>query len=115
VIAAGLKTLSNLVILPSPGPTLSIRSPIPTFILPLVEKIDLLSLQIIALDIKTPEVYTRPGVPIIVDGAIPNAGPYAVRSRSAPAHERLRSRPRHTGQAAHYRAPCPSKTALPAR
>jgi flotillin len=38
------------------------------FILPLVEKIDLLSLEIITLDIKTPEVYTRPGVPIIVDG-----------------------------------------------
>jgi flotillin len=38
------------------------------FILPLVEKIDLLSLEIMTLDIKTPEVYTRPGVPIIVDG-----------------------------------------------
>jgi flotillin len=38
------------------------------FILPLVEKIDLLSLEIITLDITTPEVYTRPGVPIIVDG-----------------------------------------------
>src|SRR3974377_1389196 len=38
------------------------------FILPLVEKIDLLSLEIITLDITTPEVYTRPGVPIVVDG-----------------------------------------------
>ncbi len=38
------------------------------FILPLVEKIDLLSLEIMTLDITTPEVYTRPGVPIIVDG-----------------------------------------------
>jgi flotillin len=38
------------------------------FIMPLIEKIDLLSLEIITLDITTPEVYTRPGVPIIVDG-----------------------------------------------
>ena len=38
------------------------------FILPLVEKVDLLSLEIITLDITTPEVYTRPGVPIVVDG-----------------------------------------------
>ena len=38
------------------------------FILPLVEKVDLLSLEIITLDITTPEVYTKPGVPIIVDG-----------------------------------------------
>jgi flotillin len=38
------------------------------FILPLVEKIDLLSLEIITLDITTPEVYTRPGVPIMVEG-----------------------------------------------
>ncbi len=37
------------------------------FILPLVEKVDLLSLEIITLDITTPEVYTKPGVPIIVD------------------------------------------------
>src|SRR3974377_2399391 len=39
------------------------------FILPLVEKVDLLSLEIMTLDITTPEVYTKPGVPIIVDGA----------------------------------------------
>jgi flotillin len=38
------------------------------FILPLVEKIDLLSLEIMTLEITTPEAYTRPGVPIIVDG-----------------------------------------------
>jgi flotillin len=38
------------------------------FIMPLIEKIDLLSLEIITLEIETPEVYTRPGVPIIVDG-----------------------------------------------
>jgi flotillin len=37
------------------------------FILPLIEKVDLLSLEIITLDITTPEVYTKPGVPIIVD------------------------------------------------
>ncbi|MFH1572651.1 MAG: SPFH domain-containing protein, partial [Acidobacteriota bacterium] len=35
---------------------------------PLIEKVDLLSLEIITLDITTPEVYTKPGVPIIVDG-----------------------------------------------
>src|SRR5512136_2982119 len=38
------------------------------FIMPLIEKIDLLSLEIITLEIETPEVYTRPGVPILVDG-----------------------------------------------
>ncbi len=38
------------------------------FILPLIEKVDLLSLEIITLDVTTPEVYTKPGVPIIVDG-----------------------------------------------
>jgi flotillin len=38
------------------------------FILPLLEKVDLLSLEIMTLDITTPEVYTKPGVPIIVDG-----------------------------------------------
>ncbi len=38
------------------------------FILPLIEKVDLLSLEIMTLDITTPEVYTKPGVPIIVDG-----------------------------------------------
>ncbi len=38
------------------------------FIMPLIEKVDLLSLEIITLDITTPEVYTKPGVPIIVDG-----------------------------------------------
>jgi flotillin len=38
------------------------------FILPLLEKVDLLSLEIMTLDITTPEVYTKPGVPIVVDG-----------------------------------------------
>lgn len=38
------------------------------FILPVVEKYDLLSLEIMTIDIKTPEVYTVTGVPVIVDG-----------------------------------------------
>jgi flotillin len=38
------------------------------FIMPLIEKVDLLSLEIMTLDITTPEVYTKPGVPIVVDG-----------------------------------------------
>jgi len=38
------------------------------FILPLLEKVDLLSLEIMTLDVTTPEVYTKPGVPIVVDG-----------------------------------------------
>lgn len=38
------------------------------FIFPLLEKVDLLSLEVMTLDITTPEVYTKPGVPIIVDG-----------------------------------------------
>src|SRR5881409_1314820 len=38
------------------------------FILPLLEKVDLLGLEIMTLDVTTPEVYTKPGVPIIVDG-----------------------------------------------
>ncbi len=38
------------------------------FIVPLLEKVDLLSLEIMTLDVTTPEVYTKPGVPIIVDG-----------------------------------------------
>ena len=37
------------------------------FIVPLLEKVDLLSLEIMTLDVTTPEVYTKPGVPIIVD------------------------------------------------
>src|SRR5262245_4048500 len=38
------------------------------FIMPLLEKVDLLGLEIMTLDVTTPEVYTKPGVPIIVDG-----------------------------------------------
>ncbi|MBN2583626.1 MAG: flotillin family protein, partial [Planctomycetes bacterium] len=39
-----------------------------TFILPIVEKYDLLSLEVMTIDVKTPEVYTVTGVPIMVDG-----------------------------------------------
>lgn len=38
------------------------------FIFPLLERMDLLSLEVMTLDFTTPEVYTKPGVPIVVDG-----------------------------------------------
>ncbi len=38
------------------------------FVFPLLERMDILSLEVMTLDITTPEVYTRPGVPIVVDG-----------------------------------------------
>ncbi|OGL41558.1 MAG: flotillin [Candidatus Schekmanbacteria bacterium RBG_13_48_7] len=38
------------------------------FIWPIFEKAERLSLEVITLDVKTPEVYTLHGVPIIVDG-----------------------------------------------
>lgn len=38
------------------------------FVLPVLERSDLLSLELITLDVTTPEVYTKFGVPIIVDG-----------------------------------------------
>jgi flotillin len=38
------------------------------FIMPLLERVDVLSLEVMTLDITTPEVYTKPGVPIVVDG-----------------------------------------------
>ena len=38
------------------------------FIFPLLERVDVLSLEVMTLDITTPEVYTKPGVPIVVDG-----------------------------------------------
>lgn len=38
------------------------------FIWPLVERVDLLSLEVMTLDIQTPEIYTKPGVPLRVDG-----------------------------------------------
>lgn len=39
-----------------------------TFVWPVVEKVDILSLELITLDVQTPEVYTKYGVPVIVDG-----------------------------------------------
>ena len=39
-----------------------------SFIFPLLERVDILSLEVMTLDITTPEVYTKPGVPIVVDG-----------------------------------------------
>ena len=38
------------------------------FIIPIFEKYDILSLELMTIDVKTPEVYTITGVPIIVDG-----------------------------------------------
>jgi flotillin len=38
------------------------------FVWPLLEKADILSLEVMTLDINTPEVYTELGVPIMVDG-----------------------------------------------
>ena len=38
------------------------------FVWPIVEQYKVLSLEIITLDVKTPEVYTVQGVPIVVDG-----------------------------------------------
>jgi flotillin len=39
-----------------------------TFVWPIFERADILSLEIITLDVNTPEVYTKLGVPILVDG-----------------------------------------------
>ena len=38
------------------------------FIFPLLERVDVMSLEVMTLDITTPEVYTKPGVPVVVDG-----------------------------------------------
>ena len=38
------------------------------FIWPLLERVDLLSLEVMTLEFTTPEVYTKPGVPVVVDG-----------------------------------------------
>jgi flotillin len=38
------------------------------FVVPILEKAEVLSLEIMTLEIKTPEVYTVTGVPVIVDG-----------------------------------------------
>jgi flotillin len=39
-----------------------------TFIVPVIEKADLLSLELLTIDVQTPEVYTSKGVPVKVDG-----------------------------------------------
>jgi flotillin len=39
-----------------------------TFVFPLIQKVDRLSLELITLDVRTPEVYTVKGVPVEVDG-----------------------------------------------
>jgi len=39
-----------------------------TFVYPVVEKVDILSLELLTIDVMTPEVYTSKGVPVKVDG-----------------------------------------------
>jgi flotillin len=39
-----------------------------TFVWPIFEKVDVLSLEIMTIDVQTPEVYTLLGVPVLVDG-----------------------------------------------
>ncbi len=39
-----------------------------TFVYPIVEKVDILSLELLTIDVQTPEVYTSKGVPVKVDG-----------------------------------------------
>ncbi len=39
-----------------------------TFVLPVLEKVDVLSLELLTIDVQTPEVYTVKGVPVRVDG-----------------------------------------------
>jgi len=39
-----------------------------TFVWPIFEKVDVLSLEIMTIDVQTPEVYTLQGVPVLVDG-----------------------------------------------
>ena len=39
-----------------------------TFVVPVLERVDTLSLELMTIDVKTPEVYTVMGVPVIVDG-----------------------------------------------
>jgi flotillin len=38
------------------------------FVYPVIEKVDILSLEILTIDVQTPEVYTSKGVPVKVDG-----------------------------------------------
>ena len=39
-----------------------------TFVIPVIEKVDVLSLELLTIDVQTPEVYTSKGVPVRVDG-----------------------------------------------
>jgi flotillin len=39
-----------------------------TYVLPILEKVDVLSLELMTIDVQTPEVYTSKGVPVKVDG-----------------------------------------------
>lgn len=39
-----------------------------TFIFPVLERLDILSMELMTLDVQTPEIYTLHGVPVIVDG-----------------------------------------------
>jgi len=38
------------------------------FVWPIFERVDILSLELMTIEVKTPEVYTEAGVPIVVDG-----------------------------------------------
>jgi len=38
------------------------------FVWPVIEKVDILSLELLTIDVQTPEVYTSKGVPVRVDG-----------------------------------------------
>jgi flotillin len=38
------------------------------FVYPVIEKVDILSLELLTIDVQTPEVYTSKGVPVLVDG-----------------------------------------------
>src|SRR5437870_8836976 len=38
------------------------------FVWPVYEKVDILSLELLTIDVQTPEVYTSKGVPVKVDG-----------------------------------------------
>ena len=51
-------------------------------VLPLMEQVEILSLEVMTLDIITPEIYTKPGVPIVVDG-VAQVKIKGTRSRSA--------------------------------
>ena len=39
-----------------------------SFVYPVLEKVDILSLELLTIDVQTPEVYTSKGVPVKVDG-----------------------------------------------